>query len=120
MPINSRLTDPEPPHRREPVGTFVKPGRDGELVERIAWSPSDAVALSFDGWQPKTDAPAPAPAESADVAAPPRESPRSHRSSHHSTGQEPGSAVNQRIHQVPMTGAPAQPIRSPVHDGYRH
>lgn len=76
MPGPHRTTTPgaEPAHQRKPVGTFVKPGPDGTPVERLAWTPSHAVALTFDGWRPKTSTPEPAPP--ADTVSPPRETQR--------------------------------------------
>jgi len=58
--------DPDP----APLGAYVKPGPDGQLLRRTAATPSEAVALVFDGWQPDTTAPAttaaiPAPAPAA-------------------------------------------------------
>ncbi|MEU7905315.1 hypothetical protein [Actinoplanes sp. NPDC049118] len=53
-----------------PLGAYVKAGADGEVIERIAYTASDAVALAFDGWLPKLDgtASAPAPAPAAEPA----------------------------------------------------
>jgi hypothetical protein len=75
MPAHNRTAEPEPAHRRKPVGTFVRSDPDGEPVERVAFSASDAVALTFDGWRPKTSTPE--PASPTDATAPQRELPRS-------------------------------------------
>lgn len=74
MPARHQPAEPETAHQREPVGTFVKPGPDGEPVERVAWSPSHAVALTFDGWRPQSTTAEPT---TPDAAGSPRESPRS-------------------------------------------
>jgi len=51
MPVSSRRRggpDPDP----APLGVYVKPGLDGPPLRRTAATPSEAVALLFDGWQP--------------------------------------------------------------------
>ena len=35
-----------------PLGVYAKPGPDGQTWRRTAATPSEAVALLFDGWQP--------------------------------------------------------------------
>ncbi|MEU4218125.1 hypothetical protein [Actinoplanes sp. NPDC026623] len=52
-----------------PLGAYIKADANGELIERIAYTPSDAVALAFDGWFPKPDGTAPAPAAAPPSAA---------------------------------------------------
>ena len=70
MPVNHRPTPPEGDEPCQPIGTFVKDRGDGHPMERVAYTPSDVVALTFDGWQPRGDtAPADAPSPPADEPA---------------------------------------------------
>jgi len=58
--------DPDP----APLGAYVKAGPDGHPLRRTAATPSEAVALVFDGWQPENPTPAPAPGPAPAVAEP--------------------------------------------------
>ncbi|HEX8632242.1 MAG TPA: hypothetical protein VF755_29135 [Catenuloplanes sp.] len=55
--INRYAVGSGEPTRPQPLATFVKAGRNGEPIERLAYTPSDVVALTFDGWQRKQPTP---------------------------------------------------------------